>query len=228
MADANNGPPPIEALQTGDLLFPRPVDGWVPYLTGHANQSSTYGEEEKEWLELRQQIVDGKGVMPPAARAKIGTMSYDEFRAHYGGTGNPALFGVHFYTGHVAIFDSGEVIEALWDQYDSVIKHSYADWVKVRGKDLVWQSRLTGKRDADLRKFCDAARAQVGKPYDFINFNLLDATGFYCSKLVWFAAKTALGLALDDHNNPERIFWYSPKQLLHSKHLTAIQAPDNY
>ncbi len=228
MAANKNGPPTLDTLQTGDLLFPRANDGWVPYLRGAANQTTAYGAEEKEWLKLREQITGGKGIIPDEARKKIATMSYDEFRAQYGGGGNPALFGVHFYTGHVVIFDSGNVIEALWGNIDRVIEHSYADWAKERADDLVWQSRLTGRSANDLRKVCDEAKAQVNKPCDFLDFDLLDASGFYCSKLVWFSVWTALGLAMDDDDDAERLFWYSPKQLLHSKHLTAIQCPDNY
>lgn len=99
MAANKNGPPTLDTLQTGDLLFPRANDGWVPYLRGAANQTTAYGAEEKEWLKLREQITGGKGKIPDEARKKIATMSYDEFRAQYGGGGNPALFGVHFYTG---------------------------------------------------------------------------------------------------------------------------------
>jgi hypothetical protein len=228
MADTPSGPPPIDSLKTGDLLFPRPKDGWVPYLRAAANQEAGYGEEEKEWLALRRQIASGEGTIPAEAREKIAKMSYDEFRARYGGGGDPALFGVHFYTGHVAIFDSGSVIEALWGDIDKVIRRPYADWATEHADKLVWQSRLKDRSADELLKFCDVAKAQVGIPYDFLDFDLLDASGFYCSKLVWFAVWTALAFAMDDNEDAIRLFWYSPKQLLHSRHLTAIQFPANY
>jgi hypothetical protein len=60
MADAKYGPPPADSLITGDLLFPRATDGWVPYLRGAANQAAAYGEEGKEWLNLRKRIAAGK------------------------------------------------------------------------------------------------------------------------------------------------------------------------
>jgi hypothetical protein len=228
MSDKNQGPPALSTLKTGDLLFPRPKDGWVPYLRAATNRRNSYGEEEKEWLGIRAKIGVGEGKVPDVARKQIAKMSYDEFRAEYGGTGDPALFGFHFYTGHVAIFDSGSVIEALWGNCDKVIQRPYADWAKEHADHLVWQSRLKNRSAEDILDFCKVATKQVGVRYDFFDFDLSDASGFYCSKLIWYSVWEALGFAMDDDNRPMRLFWYSPKQLLHSPHLEPIQAPDSY
>jgi cell wall-associated NlpC family hydrolase len=223
------GPPIADLVVTGDLLFPRPRDGWVPYLQqAGRHPREGYGSEEKAWRNIQGRIAAGEGKIPDEARQQIKSMSYDEFRARYGGPANPRLFGLHFYTGHVAIFDSGDVIEALWGDIGRVIRRSYSDWAAEHQDDLVWQSRLTGINENELRELCDEANRQVGAPYDFFDFELMDASGFYCSKLVWFVTRSVLGIAMDDDPNPQRYFWYSPKQLLHSPHLTAIQSPSPY
>jgi hypothetical protein len=226
--NATSGPPPETSLKTGDLLFPRPKDGVVVYLSGAAKHASDYSEEEREWLNIRKRIANGEGEIPQTARDEIASMSYNEFRVRYGGEGGPGLFGIQFYTGHVAIFDAGNVIEALWGGCDRVIERPYAVWADKHADHLVWQSRFADRSDAELCAFCEVARQQVNVPYNFFNFDLSDNSGFYCSKLVWYAVWKAMKFEPDNDPVTLRLFWYSPKQLLHSQHLAAIQAPANY
>jgi len=228
----SKGPPPASALKIGDLLFPRAKDAWIPYLYSQGGQQvSWYSKEASEWQKIRQAIADGAGKIPPEARALIAEMSYDEFRARYNGNARGALAaeGLGFSVGHVAIVTGAdEVVEALWGKVEHVIKRSYGEWAKEHAKDYVWLSRFTNVTAAQFAQFTQIALSEVGKPYDFFNFDLSDDAGFYCSKLVWYCASKSFSFTTDDNSDPHRGFWYSPKQLLHSRHLQAIQSPEKY
>ena len=78
---------------------------------------------------------------------------------------------------------------------------------------------------------------QLGKPYEFFNFDLNDDSGFYCSKLAWMSVWRATSraaqrapVAVDDNPNPRRSFfdWFSPKQLVNARRVTLLHKPGDY
>jgi uncharacterized protein YycO len=135
-----------------------------------------------------------------------------------------------FYVGHVAIVEAGRqephVIEAVMGK--GVQRITYAAWRKGRKGELVWHGRLKDIAGDALAKIPQIAQTQVGKPYDFWNFDLSNDQGFYCSKLVWYSVWKATSEALDDNKNPRRRLWYSPKQMLKSKRLCLLNSPGSY
>jgi hypothetical protein len=56
----------------------------------------------------------------------------------------------------------------------------------------------------------------------FWNFDLADASDFYCSKLAWLSVRDALSFAIDGDENPRRRFWFSPKQLPYLKRIERL------
>jgi uncharacterized protein YycO len=135
------------------------------------------------------------------------------------------------YVGHVAIVDidsdgAPAVIEAVYGKAPggtSIVERiSYEKWIQWRNSPLVWHGRL---RNIDAAKRADIARAandQLLKPYQFFNFDLSDASGFYCSKLAWFATMKATGIALDGDSNPRRQIWFSPLQAMNQRDRVEI------
>jgi uncharacterized protein YycO len=77
-----------------------------------------------------------------------------------------------------------------------------------------------------------AAQAQIGKPYDFFNFDLNDDSGFYCSKLVWQCLWRTAKVAADDNPDPQRGKWFppwfSPKALIGAKRVAVLHKPGEY
>jgi len=105
---------------------------------------------------------------------------------------------------------------------------SYADWLRDRPGELVWVGRLRGVSPERRAAVATWAAEQLGKPYNFWDFNLEDASGFYCSKLAWLSVLQGAGFPPDDDRNPQRVLWYSPKQLMKSKHIKLIVNPGPY
>ena len=77
----------------------------------------------------------------------------------------------------------------------------------------------------------DVARSQLGKPYDFFNFDLNDDRGFYCSTRRDECVAGAQ-IAADGNPDPQRgkSFppWFSPKALISSKRVAMLHSPDEY
>jgi hypothetical protein len=64
---------------------------------------------------------------------------------------------------------------------------SYADWLQQHPGEVFWVGRLKGIPPEKRAKVAEKAAEQIGNPYDFWDFDLEDANGFYCSKLAWLA-----------------------------------------
>ena len=161
-------------------------------------------------------------------------MSYEDFVAFYldgRPLGKPANFGsAADYVGHVGIVDVVRgvpmVIEAVTGQ--GVRRIEYAKWLAERPDELVWLGRLRGLSPAKRQAVAEIAAKNLGKPYDFWDFDLVDDSGFYCSKLAWYSIWFGASLAPDDDSNPDRSIWYSPKALMGSKHIELIVNPGSY
>ena len=179
-------------------------------------------------------------------------MSYEEFERVYfsaqtpppaGTTGTRSLGGAGhvIYVGHVALIEVDRsgipyVVEATPHRADGsrggVLRTTYADWLKHFTDVQVWHGRFRDLDTPATQRIADVALSQLGKPYDFFNFNLIDDRGFYCSKLIWFSVWRAARIAADDNPDPNRGNrfppWFSPKALIGASRITMLHNPGDY
>jgi hypothetical protein len=209
-------------------------------------------EEEEAWnaarARLLQEPLSQSGLSAEAAE-RLRHMSYREFEALYfaGGGAAEKSFSVglpDIYVGHVGLIEVDShgtpyIIEAvpIARLKGTVIRSPYADWLRQHSGMQVWHGRARDVPEDLGRRLIVQAMKQLGKPYEFFNFDLNDDSGFYCSKLAWMSVwrATASGssstpIALDDNPNPRRPFfnWFTPKQLANSRHITLLHKPDEY
>jgi uncharacterized protein YycO len=136
------------------------------------------------------------------------------------------------YIGHVGTIwvekdGRPRVVEATGQS--GVRSIGYPEWLAgYKTGTKVWHGRLKDVSADGRRRVRDAARAFEGRRFEFWNFNLEDATEFYCSKLVWLAIREALNIAVDNQPNPRRWFWFSPKQLMHAERIEVLFCPSSY
>lgn len=229
--------PNPQIFQSGDLLWPKKPNAFVPYRAG---VPASFLQDSTQWTAERDRFLSSKRARTSGLSEKqlqeLRTMDFREFHGRYAAdqkAGVPGVFGSGggIYVGHVAILDvdaDGQawVIEALLAT--GVIRQPYAKWLAGRPGEVVWHGRL---RDlgADARaKIADEARKHLGKPYDFWNFDLSDDSAFYCSKLVWLAIMRSQGFAVDGDPDPRRGVWFSPKQLMYCKPVARLHDPSPY
>jgi hypothetical protein len=236
-ADGGAAPPPAPLLQAGDLIWPKKPGTIIPY-------NSRPGEADKRdalrWRKEKEAYLNQVRSNPnpsPQEReryAALQKMTYEEFANYYLGgriPGQPATFGLgDIAVGHVGIIEiiDGKpfVVEAMWGP--GVQRLSYADWLQKRPGELFWVGRLKGVPPEKRAAVAQRAAEQIGKPYNFWDFDLEDANGFYCSKLAWLSILQGAGFPPDDDPDPNRVLWYSPKQLIKSKHVELIANPGPY
>jgi hypothetical protein len=229
-------PPDPKLFQSGDFLWPKKPGVFVPYDAGPPRAQDA---DESKWNEERDRFIANVATKAPyftrAQIEKMRKLTYSEFHARY--TGVPQRKSATYsaggpvYVGHVAIVEIDEtgvpwIIEALWGR--GVIRHTYADWTTERAGEVVWLGRLAKLSAFTRAKIPVEAKKQVGKPYDFWNFDLNDDSGFYCTKLAWMAAFRSVHLAVDDNSNPKRSFWFSPKQFLYVPRVARLIDPGPY
>ena len=234
--------PDAATLRHGDLVFPRNPKAVVPYLSGaHLDQA----ELQKRWLAERRAYVDSIRRDPASTpvmyeqAASVEALTYTEFSMLYFAdmrTSDIETMGIEdvFYVGHVGIVEIADdgtpyVVEAMWSGVDKVQRIPYADWLHHRPDAWIWVARLD-LTDELKQKFVDRAKTYLDRPFDFWNFNLADARGFYCSKLVWLSYFKATRVSLDG-GPAERFLWFSPKQLWNlyrTGRVVRINAPRNY
>lgn len=233
----NAAAPPAAILQAGDLVWPKKPGAIVPYNSrpGEADQS-----DEARWRREKEVCLEQIRRNPdPSAEEKerfrvLQKMTYKGFLAYYLADRNPgeiSEFGIgNVAVGHVGIIEIADgkpfVVEAMVGP--GVQRLSYADWVQQRPEELIWVGRLIGVDPDKRAAVAEKAVEQLGKPYRFWDFDLADTTGFYCSKLAWLSILQGAGFPPDDNSNPKRWLWYSPKQLMNSKHIELIVNPGDY
>jgi len=234
-------PVPDPALfETGDFIWPKKPGAYVPYFSGGASSPDA---DRAQWTRERDQYLASltpEALRDPLARERaeqLRTMDFREFYAIYAGDQEPGKPGVYsgsgLYVGHVAIIELAAdktpwVIEAVVPRLRRI---SYADWLAHRPGEYVWLARLRDRDAASRARVASEARkyADVGRPYDFWNFDLNDDSGFYCSKLAWLSIYRALGFAVDGKPNSNRRFWFSPKQLLNLRAtIQKLNDPETY
>lgn len=245
--------PNAATFRTGDLVWPKKKRATVP-TTRSLGAPSAPTQERSEWETARQQLLadpTAAGITPEVAE-RLRTMSYEEFERVYfsvqaqpsGGHPQTRSFGGAGTTvsvGHVGLIEvdrSGtpHVVEATPHRPDGsragVIRMRYDEWLKGYNNIQVWHGRFSGLETAASRRVVDVALGQLGKPYDFFNFNLNDDRGFYCSKLVWMSVWRAAQIAPDDNPDPRRGNrfppWFSPKALIGASRVSMLHNPGEY
>ncbi len=240
--------PNAATFRTGDLLWPKRRGAIVPRTRSLA---ATPNLEQREWEAARQQLLanpDASGLSSEVAE-RLKAMSYEDFERVYFSAQTPAASGTRslnaaghiISVGHVGLIEvdgSGipYVVEATPHSPDGsrggVLRVRYADWLKPFTDVQVWHGRFRDLDAAATQRIADVARSQLGKPYDFFNFNLIDDRGFYCSKLVWFSVWRAARIAADDNPDPNRGNrfppWFSPKALIGASRITMLHSPGDY
>lgn len=231
--------PNPQVFQSGDLIWPKKPGAFVPYRSGAPSQLEL---ERTLWQKERQDFVARELTRPAQIRLSndqldtLRTLDFREFHARYAGDQRPGVPGAYstgggIYVGHVGVLevDPGGavwVVEALWGK--GVVRTSYEEWIRGRPGEVVWLGRLRDLSPDARAKVAFEARQHVGKRYDFWNFDLLDESGFYCSKLVWLSILKTQGFAVDGNPEPRRGFWFSPKQLMYSKPIARLHDPGPY
>jgi hypothetical protein len=236
-ADATATPPAAALLQAGDLIWPKKPGAFIPYNSrpGEADKSDAL-RWRKEKEAYSNQILRNPNPSPQEREryAALQKMTYEEFAGYYLGgriPGQPATFGGGGpEVGHVGIIEITDgrpfVVEAMWGS--GVQRISYVDWLRKRPGELFWVGRLKGVLPEKRAAVAEKADEKIGKPYNFWDFDLKDANDFYCSKLAWLSILQGAGFPPDDDANPNRMLWYSPKQLMNSKHIELIVNPGDY
>jgi hypothetical protein len=230
--------PDPATFQEGDFIWPKTPGKFVPYDSSPEQQ---YLDAKHDWEAGRDAFVRRAKTAGDSADKKAAEslehMEFREFLALYEADEKPGVPGTYssgspLYVGHVGIlsFDSNKpvVIEAVWGKVKQVRVIPYEDWLKERPDDHVWHGRLKQVARSDRAKIAKEALTHKGTKYDFWNFNLNDDRGFYCSKLVWLSVFRQLQLPVDNNKDPHRLFWFSPKQLLHSNNTEILFSPGNY
>lgn len=243
--------PDPSTFQSGDFVWPKKKGAIIPYSVAGGAPS----EEEALWNAQHQQFLRdsaAQGQIPLDVLERLKSLTYSDYERSYssesssGRTGVPetrSLGGGGVAVGHVGIIEIDAagipyVIEAVPTGPDAapgksgVIRLRYDEWLKNRKGSQVWHGRLRGPDRQTRKKIADEALKQLGKPYQFFNFNLIDEDGFYCSKLAWLSAWQGAKIAPDDDPNPQRGAkfppWFSPRQLTQAKYVEMLHKPGEY
>lgn len=238
--------PDDRTFQWGDLLWPKKKGAFVPRTRSLAGTQSA---EQPAWEASRQRALadPGQAGLSPEVAEKLKEMRFGDFERLYHTGRAPSheqatrgLLGDTVSVGHVGLIEiaangTPHVVEATPQgpgNAAGVVRTPYAEWLKAYANIQVWHGRL---RDLDRRaraRVVEAALKQLGKPYDFFNFNLNDDRGFYCSKLVWQCVWRTASIAVDDNPDPQRgkLFppWFSPKALIGVKRVEVLHKPGEY
>lgn len=227
--------PEATALQRGDFLWPKQPGVFIPYSGGNGPDA-----DQVAWESEKRQVIErlekDLNVNTIPIVSQLSNLTYAEFRQRYfnglevGQYVQYAAGGVAA-VGHIGVVDTGpddelRVVDA--NPGPGVASTPYDKWIAERPDHVFWHGRLRNRTVGERAAVSEAARAQVGQPYDFWNFQLSDTAGFYCSKLIWLAAFKALGVALDGNVDPNRSFWLSPKQLLGSADVEILLDQGDY
>ncbi len=242
---------PLEqSLQTGDLIWPRSEDQVVTWgLTPVQSQlHSPAFERERQELLSRMSACERASAQGQA----IAAMSYAQFAAFEPAPATAFAHALaapqpeaspellqreamrHVWVGHVGIVQQRGaelwVIDAMPERAKLASKgvdaQPYSAWLNARPDAHVWHGRL--KCGDDQRTaVADEAMKQVGRPYSFFRFDMDDLNGFYCSKLIWWAAWKGAGLDLDGKGT-SRAWWFSPYQAMKSPHVALLHVPEPY
>ena len=229
--------PKPEDLQTGDLLWPQHPNAYIPFSSG---QNLLKYAERKWWIDLvtkfSTHLVDKsteqawenlQAVKDSVLRLQ--NSSFSLFYSRYAknqsvADATPKSTLPQLAVGHVGIVLAKKNIPYIVDadlpsktREGGVRSLPYEDWLNVskRQSDNIWHASLK-LRDNEKQRVAEIANDQIGAPYNFCNWDLLDGSGFYCSKLIWYSYYQATQRSMDG-GSARRSFWFSPKMLMNSK-----------
>jgi len=227
--------PDPATFETGDVLWPRQPWMFIPF---NSQPTGGFDPDKAEWEREKQEFLKRVKQDPQAsendraAAIELQGLTYEEFRARFlSGIDEDEVTAAGWapWIGHVAVIyvEAGKpfVIEST---FGGTRMTEYQEWLKERGKALIWHGRVRGMDAAARTRLGEEALKQLKKPYEFFNFDLSDDHGFYCSKFAWFLIRRATGIAADDNPEPRRKFWFSPKQLIKSPHIRLLTNPTSY
>lgn len=221
--------PDPAALRTGDVIWPRADDQAVVYRVDDVSAEELLWQQRRDAFvtEVRTDAAAPAGVRELAQR--VSQWTYDDYLSFPPQARIVDAYSRRVWVGHVGLIELRDgqpwVIDAM--PRTGVAASSYADWLASRPRANVWHGRLRELSDAQRQAVVHGAREVEGKPYQFFNFDLADPSGFYCSKLIWFAVWRALGLSLDGQG-PNRRFWFSPWQAMRSPRMDLLFEPGDY
>jgi cell wall-associated NlpC family hydrolase len=243
--------PNAATFRSGDLIWPKRKGALVPKTRSLSAVAPT--QEQREWEVARQQMLANPAAagLSPDVAERLKGMSYEEFERVYFAAqpqrppNAPATRGfgaAHAISvGHVGMNEVDaagipHVIEATPKRPDGsrggVIRLRYTEWLRSYTNIQVWHGRFRDLNAPAIQRVVGVARSQLGKPYDFFNFDLNDDRGFYCSKLVWMSVWRAAHIAADDNPDPHRGNrfppWFSPKALISASRIAMLHNPGNY
>ena len=241
--------PDAATFRSGDLVWPKKKGSIVPRTR---SAQAAPAQERREWEAARQQMLAdpaAAGLSPEVAetaqdhelrRVRTRLFLGSNHRHLRGRRAAPVPLG-RISVGHVGLIELDArgipyIVEATPKRPDGtvggVIRVRYADWLKSYTNIQVWHGRFRDLDAAACRRVLNVARSQLGKPYDFFNFDLNDDRSFYCSKLVWMSVWRAAKIAADDNPDPQRgkSFppWFSPKALIGAKRVAMLHSPGEY
>jgi uncharacterized protein YycO len=227
--------PDPSTFQTGDIIWPRQPWIFIPY---NSAPTGSYESDKAGWEREKQDFVTrvtqdaNASEYDRGVAAELRSMTFEEFRARFlRGTEEDEVTASGWlpWIGHVAmIYVKDGAPWIVESTFGGVRMVPYEDWIKERGKSLIWHGRVKGMDAVARARLAEEAAKQLKKPYEFFNFNLLDDNGFYCSKFAWYLIRKSMGVAVDDNPDPRRKFWFSPKQLIHSPHVQLLTNPTTY
>jgi hypothetical protein len=244
--------PDARTFRSGDLVWPKKKGAHVPQTR---SVLPAQNRDRRAWEAARQRMLAdpaAAGLSPEVAK-RLADMSYEEFDRLYfslsaaeqpkSGLHTRGLGAMRYpiSVGHVGLIEVDAagvpyIVEATPNRANGapggVIRLQYAEWLTSYTNIQVWHGRLRDLGADASRRVLDVALAQLGKPYDFFNFDLDDDRGFYCSKLVWMCVWRAAGFAADDNPDPHRGSrfppWFSPKALIGVRHVSLLHSPGDY
>jgi hypothetical protein len=229
---------PLEpvAFESGDFLWPKPPGVIIPYEVGRPAQFAAartiWNEEKARFL---QDVSRKNSYFAEGDIEYLRKLTFEEFYRRYDGALGDRQFpqprGGPIYVGHVALVErpgrDPTLIEAVSDE-GGVVRATYSSWLARRAGEKLWWGRVRGFSAEQRAGIAVEAARYLGATYDFWNFDLADTRGFYCSKLAWLCVANALRIAVDGNPNPQRSFWFSPKQLLHCAPVHVLCSPGPY
>jgi hypothetical protein len=246
-SDTSRLPDP-STFEPGDFIWPKRKGAIV--VRGATPQPAS--DEQRAWEAQRDRLFTQptRSLRSTAIAERLKSMRYEEFeRIYFEGLSDSAatrgvdIAGIKLSVGHVGIVEIDAqsrpfVIEAIPTSRLAVLgggtvaRSSYQDWLARHPDTQLWHGRVKElERRMRARIFEEAAK-QLGKPYDFFNFDLNDDSGFYCSKLAWMSIWRAASIAADDDPDPQRGDrfppWFSPRELLNSRRILLLRRPDEF
>lgn len=219
--------PNTAQFRTGDLVWVKRDDQIILFNDRHAAKRS-----QAKIAAGKRQALQRSG-WNPQQRQQIDQWQPDPLNAD-------------IWVGHIGIIDihRGQpwVIDATPSRHQpqvprqrpplnppGVAVQTYVAWLSDTDHTAshVWHGRVKGLSDLQAKAVADFARRHIDKPYRFTPWGFASGRLFYCSELVWCAAREASGIILDDIADTQRVDWFTPWMAMKSPHVQMLYEPPN-